>query len=148
MAKITWIDKTALHPAWDEEYQFTADNANETKASINDLYDAVGEGATDDNVRIVSINTGGATNKIKDTLDEKGFYKGMIFIDDMVQFCGKTYKVFKRVNKLYMHRDKQMQKCRGVVLLDGVLCHGYEAEIDCDRTCFFFWKEAWLEKIE
>jgi hypothetical protein len=86
--------------------------------------------------------------EIKDTLDQKGFYKGMLFIDDMVQFCGKTYKVFKRVNKVYMHRDKKMQKCRGVVLLEGVLCHGYGAEIDCDRTCFFFWKEDWLEKIE
>ena len=86
--------------------------------------------------------------EIKTTLDEKGFYKGMLFIDDMVQFCGKIYKVFKRVNKVYMHRDKKMQKCRGVVLLEGVLCHGYGAEIDCDRTCFFFWKEDWLEKIE
>jgi hypothetical protein len=72
----------------------------------------------------------------------------MLFIDDMVQFCGKTYKVFKRVNKVFMHRDNKMQKCRGVVLLDGVLCHGYGPEIDCDRACFFFWKEAWLEKVE
>lgn len=69
MAKITWDNKTGLYPPWDERYQYTADNVNETKASINDLYDIVGAGAADDNVRVVSINTGGATNKIKDTLD-------------------------------------------------------------------------------
>jgi len=86
--------------------------------------------------------------EIKRTLDNKGLYKGMLFINEMVRFCGGTYRVFKRVNKVYMHRDKKMQKCRQVVLLEGVLCHGYGPDIDCDRTCFFFWKEAWLEKIE
>jgi len=86
--------------------------------------------------------------QIKNTLDNKGYYKGMLFIDDMVQYCGKTYKIFKSVNKVFMHRDNKMQKCRGVVLLEDVLCHGYGPEIDCDRTCFFFWKEAWLEKVE
>lgn len=86
--------------------------------------------------------------EIKSTLDKSGCHKGMLFIDEMVRFCGKTYKVFKRVNKVYMHRDKKMQKCRNVVLLEGVLCDGYGPDIDCDRTCFFFWKEAWLEKTE
>ena len=85
--------------------------------------------------------------EIQRTLDKKGFYKGMLFIDEMVRYCGKTYKVFKRVDKVFMHRDKKMQKCRDVVLLEGVLCHGYGPEIDCDRTCFFFWKDQWLEKI-
>ena len=86
--------------------------------------------------------------QIQRTLDKKGFYKGMLFIDEMVRYCGKTYKVFKRVNNVFMHRDNKMQKCRNVVLLEGVLCNGYGSDIDCDRTCFFFWKEAWLEKIE
>lgn len=86
--------------------------------------------------------------EIKRTLDDKGFYKGMLFINEMVRYCGGTYRVFERVNKVYIHRDNKMQKCREVVLLEGVLCNGYGPDIDCDRTCFFFWKEAWLEKIE
>lgn len=69
MAKITWTDKIALYPPWDERYQYTADNVNETKASINDLYDIVGAGTESDNLIVVSINTAGATNKIKSTLD-------------------------------------------------------------------------------
>ena len=69
MAKITWTDKTDLHSPWDEEYQYTAGNVNETKQSVNDLYDIVGAGTVSDNLIVVSINTGGATNKIKDTLD-------------------------------------------------------------------------------
>lgn len=69
MAKITWSNKQDLRPPWDEDYQYTASNVNETKASINDLYDIVGAGATTDNQIVVSINTGGSTNKIKSTVE-------------------------------------------------------------------------------
>lgn len=69
MAKITFNNKSELYPAWDEEYQFTSSNSNEIKASVNDLYDIVGAGAVTDNLIVVSINTGGTINKIKDTLD-------------------------------------------------------------------------------
>ena len=86
--------------------------------------------------------------EIQRTLDKKGFYKGMLFINEMVRYCGKTYKVYKRVNNVFMHHDNKMQKVRNVVLLEGLFCNGYGSDIDCDRTCFFFWKEAWLEKIE
>jgi hypothetical protein len=86
--------------------------------------------------------------EIQVTLDEKGCHKGMFFINDMIQYCGRSYRVFKRVNKVFMHRKKKMQKCREVILLEGVFCHGYGSDIDCDRTCFFFWKEAWLEKVD
>ena len=87
-------------------------------------------------------------DEIQCTLDKNGNYKGMLFINEMVRYCGKTYRVFKRVNKVYVHRHGKMSKCHGVVLLDGVFCDGYGPDIDCDRTCFFFWKEAWLEKIK
>jgi hypothetical protein len=69
MTKITWSDKQELYPPWDEDYQYTSANVNETKASINDLYDIVGAGATTDNQIVVSINTGGSTNKIKNTVE-------------------------------------------------------------------------------
>lgn len=69
MAKITWTDKQSLYPSWNENFQFSADNANEIKSSVNDLYDIVGAGAVTDNLIVVSINTGGATNKIKSTVE-------------------------------------------------------------------------------
>lgn len=69
MAKVTWTDKQSLYPPWDESYQLTNENINEVKASLNGLYDIVGAGAVTDNLIVVSINTGGATNKIKNTID-------------------------------------------------------------------------------
>jgi hypothetical protein len=45
-----------------------------------------------------------------------------------------------------------MLKLRDVVILDGVYCESEgssnEAWAGCDRTCFLFWKEAWLERAE
>lgn len=69
MTKISFNDKIERFPVSDEDYQLSADNVNEIKESVNDLYDATGVGPLSDNVIVVSINTGGATNKIKDTLD-------------------------------------------------------------------------------
>lgn len=69
MTKIGFDDKIERFPVNDEDYQLSADNVNEIKQSVNDLYDATGIGAVSDNLIVVSINTGGATNKIKNTLD-------------------------------------------------------------------------------
>ena len=44
-----------------------------------------------------------------------------------------------------------MSKVRDVVMLDGVYCESapYDRQdwAGCDRTCFLFWKEAWLERV-
>ena len=87
--------------------------------------------------------------EIKATLDKDGNYQGgMLFIDEMAQYCMGTYRVVKRVNKVFDALPWKMKKSHDIVILDGVFCHGYGQYKECDRTCFFFWKEAWLEKIE
>ena len=96
-----------------------------------------------DMVRVRSLE------EIQQTLDKDGRYdKGMPFIDEMAQFCGKTYLVLKRINRVFDAIPWRMKKSHDIVILDGVFCHGYGPYKECDRTCFFFWKEAWLEKIE
>jgi hypothetical protein len=41
-----------------------------------------------------------------------------------------------------------MKQCKGIVILENVFCQGTKDFGACDRTCFFFWREEWLEKIE
>ncbi len=95
-----------------------------------------------DMVRVRSLE------EIQATLDKDGRYQGgMLFIDEMAQYCGGTYRVLKRVNKVFDALPWKMKKSHELVILDGVLCHGYGPYKECDRTCFFFWKEAWLKKI-
>ena len=96
-----------------------------------------------DMVRVRSLE------EIQRTLDEDGRYQGgMLFIDEMAKYCGGTYRVLKRINKVFDSLAWKMKKSHDIVILDGVFCHGYGQYKECDRTCFFFWKEAWLEKVE
>ncbi|MBD3348925.1 MAG: hypothetical protein GF400_06975 [Candidatus Eisenbacteria bacterium] len=88
--------------------------------------------------------------EIRATLDGHRKLRGLQFLHPMAEHCGKTYRVLKRVRRIVNDVDHTVKKVRNVVILDGVVCHGrgiYGRE-DCDRTCFFFWKEAWLERVD
>jgi len=88
--------------------------------------------------------------EIMQTLDGTNRLKGLKFLNPMAEHCGKTYRVLKPVRRIVNDMDHTVKKARGIVILDGVVCHGkgiYGRE-DCDRTCFFFWKEEWLTRIE
>jgi len=88
--------------------------------------------------------------EIERTLDEDGKLKGLKFLDPMLEFCGKTFRVFKLVRYILDEHAHQMRKVRNVILLEGVICEGkgiYGRE-SCDRSCYFFWKDAWVRKID
>jgi len=89
--------------------------------------------------------------EIRQTLDDYDKYKGCLFVSDMWRYCGNTYRVFKDVNYFYDEAKFQIMKCKNTVILDGVICSGDTSKAfkqKCDRSCYFFWKTAWLEKIE
>ena len=97
-----------------------------------------------DLVRVKSLE------EIMKTLNSHRRYERLQFLHPMAEHCGKTYRVLKRVRRLVNDMDHTVRKAKNVVILDGVFCHGkgiYGRE-DCDRTCFFFWKEAWLTKVD
>ena len=86
--------------------------------------------------------------EIQATLNNWNQLKGCAFMDEMWFFCGTTQCVFKRVEKFLDERDYLMKRCKGIVLLEGLICEGTKAYGACDRSCFYFWREEWLEKIE
>jgi hypothetical protein len=89
--------------------------------------------------------------EIKKTLNKDHKYQGLSFFAPMEKFCGGTYFVRKRVEKIFNERKWKMSKIKNVVLLDGVFCNGIggiEKEWDgCDRNCYIWWKEGWLERV-
>jgi len=89
-------------------------------------------------------------NEIRKTLDEWEKYKGCFFIDEMYEYCGKTFKVLKVIDYFFDEAQQKMCKCRDTVILDGVICSGKQRlyKVSCDRNCFFFWQLTWLEKVE
>lgn len=81
------------------------------------------------------------------TLDEKRRYKGLYFMGGMREYCGKQYRVYKRVERIMLESNQELRKMKNTVLLEGVICNG-RVLCGCDRSCFYYWKEAWLRRVE
>jgi len=77
------------------------------------------------------------------TLDKCDQHKGMAWMPMMRDCCGKEFKVYKRVQKIVLESTGEIRKLKNTVLLESAICNGIYG---CDRSCFFFWKEAWLER--
>jgi hypothetical protein len=101
---------------------------------VNDL-------AAGDVVRVRSIE------EIRSTLDNWSKLKGCTFLHEMEPFCGTIQKVRKRVSRFLNETDYLVKKCNRIVILENVFCEGTKNFGPCDRLCFFFWREEWLEKL-
>ncbi|MBN2171661.1 MAG: hypothetical protein JW819_10125 [Candidatus Krumholzibacteriota bacterium] len=86
--------------------------------------------------------------EIQATLDEKNRLGGLDFMPAMAAFCGRSVHVLKPVRLVYDECGKVMRKVRNCVILEGVICDGSDQwhKEGCDRSCFYFWKEQWLER--
>lgn len=81
------------------------------------------------------------------TLDPFKELKGCAFLPEMYQYCGTQQRVLRSMQHFMDERDYKLKKARGVILLEGVICNGTPTFGACDRCCFLFWREEWLEKI-
>lgn len=82
------------------------------------------------------------------TLDQNGKLDAMPFMPEMLQYCGKRYRVFKRADKTCDNiKSWSMRRVRDAVHLTGVRCDG-QAHGKCDAGCLIFWNEAWLKRLE
>jgi len=86
--------------------------------------------------------------EIEATLNHWRQLRGCTFMPEMVQYCGTTQRVHKAMERFVDERDLRVKRCKGIILLEGVLCQGTADFGRCDRSCFLFWREEWLEKID
>jgi len=85
--------------------------------------------------------------EIFDTLNSEGKHRGLAFTKEMMKYCGRRFRVHKRLEKIILESTGEMRTMRTpTVILENVFCDG-EAHGNCDRTCFCFWREAWLNRI-
>ena len=73
--------------------------------------------------------------------------KGCAFLPQMFDYCGTEQRVLRTMQRFMDERDYKMKKVRGVILLENVICNGTAAFGACDRCCFLFWREEWLERV-
>lgn len=82
------------------------------------------------------------------TLDESGAIDGLPFMPEMLEFCGKRYRVEKRADKT-CNTISVMESRRlcDTVHLEDLRCCG-QAHAGCQAQCYLFWKEAWLKRVD
>jgi hypothetical protein len=80
------------------------------------------------------------------TLDRSGRNRGLVFNVEMLEYCGKTLRVLKRVEKMINEKTNKMRQLSNTVILEGSLCDGKEHG-GCQRNCYNLWREIWLEKV-
>lgn len=86
--------------------------------------------------------------EIRATLNAWNELRGCMFMEEMWQYCSTTQRVLKPVERFVDERDYRVKKAKGLVLLDGLICEGTPDYGRCDRACYYFWREEWLEKID
>ena len=80
------------------------------------------------------------------TLDERGTLDGLPFMPEMAEFCGKRYRVFRRVDKINdWIRRTGLRRPRDTVLLERLHCDGSHHG-GCQANCHLRWNEAWLSR--
>lgn len=87
-------------------------------------------------------------DEIKATLNHWGQLRGCSFAPEMEQYCGTTQQILKKVERFVDERDFKILRTRGIYLLNEINCQGVASLGRCDRNCYFFWREEWLEKVE
>src|SRR5689334_5006728 len=82
------------------------------------------------------------------TLDHNARLEELPFMPQMLQRCGKKFRVRKRAHKLcdtvFAAGGRQMNDA---VFLDDSRCDG-EAYGGCEMRCAIVWKEAWLRRAD
>jgi len=86
------------------------------------------------------------------TLNESASYRGLTFTDEMLQHCGKRFRVRKHVERIIEESSGRMLEFKRYrcISLEGVVCSGDRATgvWFCRRDLYPFWREAWLKRVE
>ena len=85
-----------------------------------------------------------SAEEILATLDVNGTLDGLPFMPEMLESCGRQFRVYRQATK---HCDrvqrKGMRESRHLVHLEGVRCDG-KGHDGCQAGCLIFWHEPGL----
>jgi hypothetical protein len=85
------------------------------------------------------------------TLNTRSRNRGLYFDAEEVPYCGKTYRVLRRVERIVNERTGKMQQMKTpCIILDSVICRSRysECRLFCPRSIYAYWREIWLERVE
>lgn len=82
------------------------------------------------------------------TLDSRGSLQGMPFMPEMLQYCGKRFRVEAVAHKTcdMIGQPGTSRRLDSTVHLTNLRCDG-SAHGGCEAECNLFWKDAWLKPV-
>jgi hypothetical protein len=88
---------------------------------------------------------------IVETLDERGYNRGLYFSPDMRLWCGRRCRVRGRLDRIIVDGTGQMRQLRDTVSLENSTCGcsymGFGRD-GCSRSEITYWREIWLRRSE
>ncbi|MFZ7131985.1 MAG: hypothetical protein ACOWWR_06465, partial [Eubacteriales bacterium] len=87
---------------------------------------------------------------INQTLDSNKKLDGLLFTEQMKNYCGNQYQIQRMVDSFFNeHQMRTFRPRSPIYILKGLFCEGElkRVSMKCDRTCYLFWHQDWLEKI-
>ena len=89
-----------------------------------------------------------SASEILSTLDANGTLDGLPFMPEMLGWCGKSFRVQRRVDKTCVdgHPIRRFP-ANDVVVLEALRCDGSSHD-GCKHGCRIYWKHAWLRPVE
>lgn len=87
-------------------------------------------------------------DRIAATLDRDGSNRGLKFTVEMLPFCGGTFQVLARLEKMINEPTGRLVELKNTVILNDVVCDGcHIIRGGCPRENFHYWREIWLERV-
>ena len=130
-----WLYNTLQRKRRGAEYPFLEGKLSKTPVERLDL--APGE--------LVEIKS---KNEILATVDARLRNRGLSFDREMVKYCGRRYRVLRRVESIVDEKTGVIAKLpKDCIVLEGVVCKGDLHEF-CPRSIYPYWREIWLKRVE
>jgi hypothetical protein len=85
--------------------------------------------------------------EIEATLDETRRYRGLSFYSEMQRYCGKEFRVLRRLERIINEGSGQITRLSDCYVLDDVICQGDFHQL-CPRAVYPYWRSAWLRKLD
>jgi hypothetical protein len=89
-------------------------------------------------------------DEILSTLDTNNKNRGMRFDAEAVPYCGGSYRVRSRVERIVDEKTGKMIELKNdAVILEGVVCQARYSDrrMLCPRAICTYWREIWLERV-